>query len=187
MTDEPEFSRPVVVESLRGGPSVMDIEATAEERAALARRFGLLTLDHLSATVEVTPVRGGTLVEVTGRLTAELAQSCVVTLEPVPSRIDERFAVSFGEGDDDVMVDFSLDDGDPPEPIVDGTIDIGEAVAQHLAVAIDPFPRRPGATLTLGEDGDGGHDGDQDGDREGPASPFAVLAGLRLAEKKGAG
>lgn len=120
----------------------MDIEVLASEaeRTALARRFELLELPALKAEVNVQPGMGGVWT-VSGRLRAEVVQACVVTLEPVPQSIDETFDLRFAAG-----AKGSVDDPDAPEPLEGDTIDVGAIVADHLSLALDPFPRAPGAT-----------------------------------------
>ena len=144
----------------------------AEERTALVRRFGLLTLERLEAEVTLTPLAGG-FYRLAATMEAELSQACTVTLEPVASRIAERFALVYGpvEEGSDILIDA---EAELVEPLEGGMIDIGEAVAQQLSLALDPFPRAPGAaaeaeTLSAGDTG-----------RE---SPFAALAKLQKPGK----
>jgi hypothetical protein len=174
----PELSRPFPVERLEQGEHVATIVAGPEERAALARRFDLLTLERLEATVTLRRIGPGPVVRFEGRLEAELAQPCVLSLEPVEARIAERFGLTFApEGHERLSESWSaggeVDEDDAwPEPITDGRIDLGEAVAQQLALALDPYPRKPGITLedVLGPAA---------GETARPESPFAVLSGLR--------
>jgi uncharacterized metal-binding protein YceD (DUF177 family) len=100
---------------------------------------------------------------------AQLTQPCAITSEPVPARIAESFTLTFGPVEDssEIVLD---GDAEPVEPLDDGMIDIGEAVAQQLSLTLDPFPRAPGATLE--EEADLS-------DRSPRESPFAALAKLR--------
>jgi uncharacterized metal-binding protein YceD (DUF177 family) len=166
---EPEFSRRFPVERLGFEEVVESLEADAAERAALARRFGLPRLDQLAALVRLSR-QPGDLIRVNGRLEAELVQTCVVTLEPFPSHVEDSFDVLFAEGVEALPQDVLLDPEDEgPEPIADGTIDIGELVAQFLSLALDPHPRAPGVALDqVWSPGDGS-----------PQSPFAVLEALK--------
>lgn len=165
----PEFSRRIDTHRLGGGGKCHQIAAAAAERAGLARRFGLLQLDRLEAEVRLKPMAGG-YYRLEAQLEAELVQACIITSEPVPSRIAEAFALVYGpvENEDEIVLD---GDSEPVEPLEDGIIDIGEAVAQQLSLALDRFPRAHGAVL------------DDDTDamaREAPhESPFAPLARLR--------
>ncbi|WP_426957607.1 YceD family protein [Muricoccus radiodurans] len=141
------------------------LEATEAERAALAERLGLLGLDSLTAEIALKPAPGGTL-RARGVLRAELSQACVVTLEPVPQRVEEQIdwrILPPGEEPSD-----ELEEG--PEEIEsepDGSVDLGEEVAQGLSLALDPYPRAPDAVLP-----------EEAGD-PGTASPFAALGRLR--------
>lgn len=174
-----EFSRPIRVEDMEEGENVVAIDATADERAALAARFGLMALDRLAAELRVTATKGTTItVHVAGTFVAEVTQACVITIEPVKARIDSAFALTYGseavpvaeEGE----IHLSLDREDPPEPIINGVIDLGEAVAEHLALELDPFPRAPGAKF------DGFSSKSPESPNAGPpTSPFAVLAKLK--------
>ncbi|HEY7610899.1 MAG TPA: hypothetical protein VIF14_16845 [Alphaproteobacteria bacterium] len=142
----PEFSRRVDVSRMGRLEHRMEIKANEEERAALARRFDLVALTELAAAL-VLKKRGDGIVEVTGRWHARLAQRCVVTLEPVPADLADEVRLFFGgaarAGKAQPAAD-PLDDEGWPEPIEGGVIDVGEAVVQLLAVALDPYPRAPG-------------------------------------------
>jgi hypothetical protein len=142
-----EFSRPVALDRLAGEP-VHDIVARAAERAALARRFGLLALDRLAARVTLLRLPGG-LLRLTGELVAEVTQECVATLEPVASRVADRFALLFSEGPDAEREVMLSGEAEPVEPIAGDALDIGEAVAQQLSLVLDPYPRAPGAAAAV--------------------------------------
>lgn len=164
----PELSRPVRVADLRGART-LEITAKEGERAALARRFGLLAVERLTASLRVAHDADG-LVRVQGSLEAEVRQACVVTLEPVVNRISATVERLYGDSaricvPEDELVPF--DGEDPPDPVVDGAIDLGEAVAEQLGLEIDPFPRAPGVEF----------DGFSTG---GPQpGPFDALAGIK--------
>ena len=129
----------------------MTIRAEPEEREALARRLDLLALDRLEAIVEFREKADGFVLE--GDLVADLAQRCVVSLQPVPVRIEEHFTQYFSENapsDAELMqrameegLDFfaEAEDDEIPDPIVNGRIDAGEAMVQQLAVMLDPYRR----------------------------------------------
>lgn len=125
------------------------IAASQAERAALCARFGWLSLDRLNAEAVMTS--GSGRVTAKGRLRATLAQACVATGEPVAARIDEAFEVRFVEDklpDEEAEIELSADDLDVM-PIEDGMIDLGEAIAQTLALALDPYPRAAGADAVV--------------------------------------
>ncbi|ASG21886.1 YceD family protein [Nitrospirillum viridazoti] len=166
----PEFSRPVIADKVSARESVEKITATPAERAALAKRLDLVTLDSLTALVRLRRIRGGQMVRVTGELEAEVVQSCVVTLEPLPAHVRDTFQALFAPAhlvpkDEDELDNLGLDDeADPPEPIENGRIDIGELVAQHLSLALDPYPRKADAERFV-------HVEDWEGEGEFPDAP----------------
>ncbi|MBX3502891.1 MAG: DUF177 domain-containing protein [Alphaproteobacteria bacterium] len=163
MTAPPEeLSRLVRLERVPARGMDIDVQANDAERAALARRFELLDLPALQAQVSVRPGVGGVWT-VSGRLRAEVVQACVVTLEPVPQAIDETFDLRFAAG-----AGGGVDDPDAPEPLEGDTIDVGAIVADHLSLALDPFPRAPGATYEPAP---------EPGDAR--PNPFAALEGLK--------
>ena len=165
----PEFSRRMPLARVGREPLRQEIAANAEERAALARRLDLVALDNLSATVELARQGDGTIL-LSAKFAADFVQSCVVTLDPVGGAVAERFALRYGPPD--LEPDGIADDEDGPafEPLREDAIDIGEAVAQELALALPPFPRAPGASVEaeLGDTAEG----------EPEAGPFAALARL---------
>jgi uncharacterized metal-binding protein YceD (DUF177 family) len=147
--DDPvEFSRPLALDRVSATQHREEIAATDKELAALAQRFGLLSLDRLSASFSLKRVRKD-LVRAKGRVSAELVQACVVTLDPIPARIDEKFEVDFLEGVQPAVADVELDAeaAEAPEPAPDGWIDLGELAAEQLGLAINPYPRKPDAEV----------------------------------------
>lgn len=170
----PEFSRRVPLDRIGSSAFSDKIEANAKERAALAVRFGWIALDVLTAEFVLTERAGG--VDAAGRFRATLSQPCVVTGEPVPAVLDQKFEVRFidpavlASGEED-EVELSENDLDVMET-EDGAIDLGEAVAQTLALSVDPFPRSDAAAARLKEAGVV-----VEGEEE-KAGPFAGLKGL---------
>ena len=177
----PEFSRPIPRERLGGRVLAEAISATPQERAALARRFGLLGFDLLRATAKIEPAEGIGLLRLSGHLSAEISQACVLTLEPVASRIEEDFTLLYSlepgpapAAAEEVVVDPEAEG--PPEPLGPGGLDLGEAVAQQLAVALDPYPRAPGAVAEAGAIEATGGAG------FGPQGGFTALEALKRRE-----
>lgn len=160
-----EFSRFVPLGELSKPLAEWDIEANAEERKALALRLGLIELGSLRARLTLRRKPGSSLILLTGRFKADVVQTCVVTLRPVPARVEDIVRLSYslaeanrlsGEGAA-LLVDPEGDD--PPETIGPRGIDVGEAAVQQLAVALEPYPRADGAVLAqqtwgAGEDGE---------------------------------
>lgn len=169
---QPEFHRPVAVLNLPSAGQTLELEADAGERAALARRLELLALDRLTARLTLKPIAGGPMLRVFGRFAAVATQACVVTLEPVPAEIEESVDLRFGparEAAREVTVGF--DEEEPPEPIEDGRIDLGELLAQLLSLALDPYPRAPGAAVPTAY-----APPDRPAQPERKPNPFAALA-----------
>ncbi len=164
-----EFSRMIDLRSLGNDP--VRLEASEAEREALARRFGIVAIGSLVAEVVLEPVKKG--IEATGRLDAEIVQSCAVSAEDVAVTVSEPLALRFvparGPNRPDEEVELSAEELDEIE--YTGTqFDLGEAVAQSLALAIDPFLEGPGAEEFRRKSGFFG---------ETAASPFAALEKLK--------
>ena len=166
-----EFSREVRLDTLGSTPRALSIEADAAERAALAQRFGLLTLDLLSADLSLSSDDDGA--SLTGRFHARAVQACVASGVPVPAAIEEPIAILFRNAPADARPDEEIELGESDLDVMfveGGAIDVGEAVAQSLALALDPFPRAPEAEAALKQAGVIG---------EEEAGPFAALAALK--------
>jgi uncharacterized metal-binding protein YceD (DUF177 family) len=167
----------VSLADLKEEPSRYHVVATEAERAALAQRFGLRGLSAMEADVAVARLHGGAALRVEGRIRADLTQDCVVSLEPVQQHIDDKFTLDFGETADVLDTETGelvlSADQDAPEPMPSGELDLGELLAEHLALAIDPYPRKPGIALDQVLQSNGiTLEGAQQ-------SPFAVLSGLK--------
>jgi uncharacterized metal-binding protein YceD (DUF177 family) len=164
-----EFSRMVDVRFIDAKP--MRLEADAAERAALAKRFGIVAIDRLAAEVVLEPARQG--VAASGRLEADIVQSCAVSAEDVPVKLREdlnlRFVPDRPLPRPDEEVELDAEDLDEIE-FTGNRFDLGEAVAQTLALAIDPFLEGPGADEFRRTSGYIG------GER---SSPFAALDKLK--------
>jgi uncharacterized metal-binding protein YceD (DUF177 family) len=141
-----ELSRPVDLDRIGEKEVAFDVVASPAEREALAHRFGLMSLQRLEARVTLRRTRNRKAIRLAGRLLADVTQSCVVSLEPVPDHIEQEFGLLYGDIAASSDVSVAIDDDDL-EPMPDGALDIGEAVAQELALALDPYPRAPGAIV----------------------------------------
>lgn len=169
-----EMSRLVPVDRLGEMEFVEEITATPEERAALARRFDLRALDRLSATVRLSRGGGKDLVRLSGRLIADVTQTCVVSLGPVRSHLEESFTQLYSlrpAAADQRTVVIDAAEEEPPEPVGPEGIDVGEAVAQQLVLALDPYPRAPDAVLPAAAE--------RVTDEAGDTRPFAALEVLK--------
>jgi uncharacterized metal-binding protein YceD (DUF177 family) len=169
-----EFRRPVGLDELEDGEIRRTIEAGEQEREALARRFDLVAVDALSASVRLRRITGGPLVRVDGRLAADVVQRCVVTLASLPVHIEEDFVETFGPGG--YRAPDVAGDTDAPEVFDDSGIDLGELAAQLLSLSLDPYPRAPGADV-LQEP----RAGENAGDRR---RPFAALGEMVQKRRK---
>jgi uncharacterized metal-binding protein YceD (DUF177 family) len=164
----PEFSHPVRVDTIGEGARSETVEANDAERAALARRFGLIAIERLTGSFTLRRDTSGILV--VGRVTAEATQGCSITGEPLPAAVDEETQLRFVddlEAGEEIELD---DDAIDVLPLEGAAIDLGEIAAETLALALDPFPRGPNAEAALKEAGVLA---------EGEAGPFGALAGLK--------
>ncbi|WP_395330559.1 DUF177 domain-containing protein [Novosphingobium sp. BL-8H] len=168
----PEFSRRIDIRQVEGKNA--HVEANEAERAMLAERFGLVRIDSLTADLELT--RLDRKVEARGTLKAAFIQSCAVSAEDLPVSVDEpvffRFVPESEDHVPDEEVELTADDCDEIE--YTGThIDLGEAVAQSLALANDPFLTGPNADAARKSAGIGTPEDN---------GAFAALKGLNLGE-----
>jgi len=165
-----DFAHRLQLDQVRDGDRI-DIVACDDELRALTDRLGLLKLDRLEAHAVLS--RDGQKVRATGRLRAALDQACVATGEPVPAHVDEPFDLVFmpepkGAG---AVEEIELGEADLDTIFHDGAaIDLGGAIADTLALSLDPYPRSAGADAALKEAGVLA---------EEEASPFAALAALK--------
>jgi len=165
-----DFAHRLSLDQIRDGDR-LDIIADDEERRTVADRLALLNLDRFEAHAVLSC--DGQKVRAIGRLKAALDQSCVATGEPVPAHIDEPFEFLFVpepnvRGAED---EIELGQSDLDTIFHDGSaIDLGSAIADTLALSLDPYPRSAGADAALKEAGVLS---------EEEASPFAALAALK--------
>ena len=142
-----EFRRVVEISSLCAVDKRLRFTADVDERKALAARFGLLALGRLEAAADVRRLQGGGA-RARVEFEADVVQSCVVTLDPVESRIAEAFELDFlppGESTGDMEAAETAGGGEPPGAVAGGAFDLGAIIAEYVALAIEPYPRRPDA------------------------------------------
>ena len=171
MSQAPEFSRTVRIDTLGASPRQLSIGANAEERAALAERFGLVELGRLSAEAVLT--RNGEDVRAVGTLSGSVTQSCVATGQPVPADIEEDFDIIFRPQPAPTGSEEEIELGESEMDVVfydGGSVDLGEAVAETLSLALDPYPRSAEADAALRQAGV---------KREEEVEPAGPLAGLK--------
>lgn len=158
-----ELHRPVTLDRIGSLGLDFAVEATPAECAALADRMSLPAVHALSCTFHLIR-EGRDKVYARGHLRARVIQTCVVTLDDFEAELEEVFQVRFvpsGEESDDLDPD-----SDDEIPFEGNAIDLGEAAAEQLGLALDPYPRMPGVALEALED-------------EAEPHPFSRLAGLK--------
>lgn len=183
MSESPpaEFSVLVEVERLPDKGRHVRLLADASQRAALAQRFALEGLDHLEALALVRPAPGDQVL-VEGSFRAELRQICGISLESFNSSLEESFTLAYAfapRQPNAAELDLDPESEDPPEVIEGGVIDLGEAVAEQFGLALDPFPRAPGAVFQPPA-GVGVEEEDRAGGEAERPHPFAVLKALTV-------
>ena len=180
MTDKADpWSVPVAVAQIPDTGLHRDIEAGPATREAMAEVGDLREILSASASLDVTPERGGRF-HVAGRVRARVGQTCVVSLDPIENDINEPIDLIFAPPEQIPELSDLVDEAaasseaipDPPEPIVHGIIDLGRVATDALFLAIDPYPRRPDAVFEPPVVADDPED-----------HPFAALKALQLDAK----
>jgi uncharacterized metal-binding protein YceD (DUF177 family) len=165
----PEFSRERRLDQIGEGETIVEISAEPGECAALAARFGLLDIESLNARYAIRSDTTG--IRATGHLSARVTQACVASHEPVPATVEEDFDIRFLPEAEPGADEVELSEDECDTVFYSGSaIDLGEAAAETLALALDPFPRSPDAEAVLKAAGVLGED---------EAGPFSGLAALR--------
>jgi uncharacterized metal-binding protein YceD (DUF177 family) len=163
------WSVPVAVDDIPETGLHIEAEAPAEVRAQLVKLANLRDLPRLSAVFDLSRRGGG--VHVAGQVKARVGQTCVVTLEPLENDLDEPMNVLFAPPLDaaakDVGADHKGGDEEPPEPLIEGKVDLGAIATEFLLLGIDPYPRKAGAEFAAVKTADDG------------ARPFAALEALK--------
>ena len=159
--DKTPWSVPVAVDEIPDTGLHMEIEAPTATRAAVAELAAVRDLPQLSAVFDLT--RQGAGAHVSGRVRARIGQTCVVSLEPIESKLDEAIDATFGPPNAAPRSDAD----EPPEPLVGGSVDLGALATEFLILGIDPYPRKEGVQFAPPKVEDAGE------------HPFAVLAPLK--------
>ena len=165
----PEFSRIERADTIGEGERTVRIVADEAERAALAKRFDLKTVDSLEAEFRLR--RDATGITAHGHVRGAVVQACVVTDDAIPVAIDEPVALRFVVDDVPGEGEIELDEDALDTMLYDGAaLDLGEAAAETMALALDPYPRGPNAAAALRAAGVISED---------EAKPLGALAGLK--------
>lgn len=183
-----EWSVPILVDDIPSQGKTYTLTPSDAEKKAIAKRLQILSVDSLNARL-VIGRDNAHVIQVKGEFEAEITQNCVVTLEPMKTKVSDSFdawyadhdkAVSFKRAQHEAllkkeMVDLPiLEENEDPEPIEEGKIDLGELVTQYLSLAVPPYPHKEGSDYE-----------NKETLRSGPAketlrpNPFAALKNWR--------
>jgi Large ribosomal RNA subunit accumulation protein YceD len=171
---ESPWSVPVALHEVPETGRHLDLVADERVRAAVARLAGVTSLPRLAASFDLSP-RGRTGLHVVGRVSATVGQICVVSLEPIENEVDEPIDLLFSSiatSSSPPGAEVEIPVEDVPEPLVDGSVDLGALATEFLLLGIDPYPRKPGAVFQAPAPADD------------TAHPFAALAALKNRRKK---
>jgi hypothetical protein len=172
---EQPWSVPISVAEIPDTGRHLNLIADDAIRTAVAKAANLSTLPRLEASFELTR-HGRDGVRVAGRVTATVGQTCVVTLEPMESDVDETIDLMFAPPREPAPKVRDADEGqpvetvaseEPPEILRGSRIDLGAIATEFLLLGVDPYPRKPGAVFDAPVDHDPG------------SHPFAALAALK--------
>lgn len=165
------WTTPIPLHALGRGPRQVRLEPDAAERAKVAKDLGLKSLPTLTAELTVRPWLDGA--EIAGRFEAVVEQLCSVSLEPFEQPLSGEIALQVvpagspnAASEEDAEVELDPEAPDPPDVLAGEAVDLAAYVVEHLALEIDPFPRKPGVEF------------EYDAPPE-PESPFAVLKKLK--------
>jgi uncharacterized metal-binding protein YceD (DUF177 family) len=173
--DNPEFARVVEVARLRGLESFpFDLSPTPEECTALARLLDARAVRKLRFHGVLRPSAGGWALD--AKLGATVVQTCVVTLEPVTTRLDLAVRRLFVRSPGPKAIEITLEplDDDETEPLGD-RIDLGRVAVESIALNLPAYPRAEGAELGEAVFAAPG----QQPLRDAEVKPFASLAALK--------
>jgi hypothetical protein len=166
---------PVSVHEVPASGRRFELEADAATRAAIAKSAGLRALPRLQASFDVSR-HGAEGLHVVGRVRASIGQDCVVSLEPIDSEVEETVDLTFvagatpAAGDASSRETLEIGDVEPPEPLLDDTVDLGAIATEFLILGIEPYPRKPDAVFQAPAIEDESE------------HPFAALAALRKGQ-----
>ena len=170
------WSVPIAVSDVPEAGRHLDLDADPQTRAAIAKLAGVTAVARLTASFDVT-LRGRGGLHVVGSVSAAVGQTCVVTLDPVENEIEEPIDLVFvpaaamsptEHGGAEVEVPAE----DAPEPLIDGRVDLGAIATEFLLLAIDPYPRKPGAVFQ------------PPASEDDAAHPFAALSALKKGDSE---
>ncbi|MFP4313297.1 MAG: YceD family protein [Alphaproteobacteria bacterium] len=157
------------VEADKLGDEVKDLTLAPDEteRQKIADLLDIPGVNSLKADLKFSRVQGGMVVKIDGVFTADVTQTCVVTLDPIENKVRDEFTAWYA--DPDQAISFNkvrkqrelekqhgevpiVDEKDDPEPVENGQIDLGDVVTQFLSLALDPYPHKEGVSYEIGDD-----------------------------------
>jgi hypothetical protein len=163
---------PVRIEDVPESGLQLVVSADQKTREALARLAGVRSISHLELRCDVQ--REGTRLRAAGLVSATIDQTCVVSLEPMESLVEEHFDLSFAPAVSiPPQAEHDVSAQEPPEPLIDGVADLGAVATEFLLLGIDPYPRKPGAVFAAPSTA------------TTEPGPFAALAALKERPKEG--
>lgn len=172
-SDSPKpWSVPLAAQDVPPEGRHLTLAADEPTCAAIAKLAGALSIARIEADFDAFRWRGDGL-RLSGEVTAVVTQNCVVTLEPIESEIAEPIELTFlppaahaAPAATAASATVPVEGEDPPEPLVNGTVDLGVIAMEFLLLGIHPYPRKPGAVFAPPAEPE-------------PGNPFAVLATLK--------
>ncbi len=189
---ENEWSHFIESERVSEKPWVIELVLGDEAKPALVKRLGLHGIDNMKAELRLQRQQVNKVIHITGRITANLQQKCVVSMEPVEEHVEDEFEAWYAEPNQAVSFTKArrermsakeqeeqpiLEEFDDPEPVIDGKIDLGELVTQYLSLALNPYPRAEGVDYKAEASLEVAEEGTYD-------NPFAALKDWKEREKK---
>ncbi|MBI1180548.1 MAG: DUF177 domain-containing protein [Alphaproteobacteria bacterium] len=177
-----ELRRPVEIASLPEGGRDVAFTASSEECAAIAARLDLLDLADFRVSGRLEPLRRGRAARFEAHLSARVTQACVVSLDPVESRIEEDIStelVDEAEAEALAATDPEETEERDWEVLEEGAVDLGELAVQHLALALDPYPKRPDLQDEPPVTARSGGQEEESEAEAADSNPFAVLKRLK--------
>ena len=190
---EQEWSYFFEADEIDTKPSFLKISPPKDVLAALCGRLNLHSIEVLEADLRLERNSVSKIIEVSGKIVADIHQKCVITAEPVHEHVEDAFEAWFSEPNQTVSFTKArrermsrkeksdqpiLEEADDPEAVVDGKIDLGELVIQHLSLSLNPYPRQEGAVFEGAEkEIESAPDGTYD-------NPFAALKEWKDRETK---
>lgn len=173
--EEHPWSVPATLDQIPETGLHMEIAAPDSVLPAVARMAGVRSVAKLTAIFDLS--RRGAGIQVDGHVSGRVGQTCVISLEPMESAVEEDIDLRFepmAADAPEVSAEHSADpDEEPPEPLIGGKIDLGAIAIEFLMLGLDPYPRKPGAQFAPPKV------------EEAAAHPFAALAALKKGPGEG--